>query len=167
MQYSARPHRALLAAHGLVGSMSRRGNPYDNSKAESFFKTLKVEAVYVADYVLTDYGTGAIMAVPAHDQRDFDFATTFRLPVRQVVRPPDGEVDESVAYVEHAEGREELLARGFDAAVVDKVLALVDRAEWKRRQYPPGPKVSALAFGRDRRLPVTSRWREPKGTVDE
>ncbi|NLE72225.1 MAG: NAD+ synthase [Actinomycetales bacterium] len=67
------------------------------------------------------------------------------------------------AYVEHAEGREELLARGFDAAVVDRVLALVDRAEWKRRQYPPGPKVTALAFGRDRRLPVTNRWREPKG----
>ena len=57
------------------------------------------------------------------------------------------------AYVEHAEGRAELLARGFDPAVVDKVLALVDRAEWKRRQYPPGPKVTALAFGRDRRLP--------------
>lgn len=67
------------------------------------------------------------------------------------------------SYVEHAEGREELLARGFDPVVVDKVLSLVDRAEWKRRQYPPGPKVSALAFGRDRRLPVTSRWREPRG----
>lgn len=50
VQYSAGPHRALLGAHGLIGSMSRRGNPYDNSKAESFFKTLKVEAVYVADY---------------------------------------------------------------------------------------------------------------------
>lgn len=64
------------------------------------------------------------------------------------------------AYVEHAEGRAELLARGFDENVVDKVLSLVDRAEWKRRQYPPGPKVTALAFGRDRRLPITSRWRE-------
>jgi NAD+ synthase (glutamine-hydrolysing) len=81
--------------------------------------------------------------------------------------PPYHLLDEVLdAYVEHAEGREELLARGFDADVVDKVLALVDRAEWKRRQYPPGPKVSALAFGRDRRLPVTSRWREPRGTPD-
>lgn len=65
------------------------------------------------------------------------------------------------AYVEHAEGRAELLARGFATEVVDKVLALTDRAEWKRRQYPLGPKVTALAFGRDRRLPVTTRWREP------
>ncbi|MBX9244677.1 NAD+ synthase [Actinotalea ferrariae] len=82
--------------------------------------------------------------------------------------PPYHLLDEVLdAYVEHAEGREELLARGFEAEVVDTVLALVDRAEWKRRQYPPGPKVSALAFGRDRRLPVTSRWREPKGPVDE
>lgn len=71
------------------------------------------------------------------------------------------------AYVEHAEGRAELLARGFDEGVVDKVLSLVDRAEWKRRQYPPGPKVTALAFGRDRRLPVTSAWREPKENGDE
>ena len=75
--------------------------------------------------------------------------------------PPYELLDEVLdAYVEHAEGRDELLARGFDPAVVDKVLALVDRAEWKRRQDPPGPKVTSLAFGRDRRLPITSRWRE-------
>ena len=75
--------------------------------------------------------------------------------------PPYELLDEVLdAYVEHAEGRAELLARGFAVDVVDKVLSLVDRAEWKRRQYPPGPKVTALAFGRDRRLPITSRWRE-------
>ena len=60
--------------------------------------------IYVADYVLTDYGTGAIMAVPAHDRRDFDFARAFDLPVRQVVRPPDADVDESEPYVAHTEG---------------------------------------------------------------
>jgi NAD+ synthase (glutamine-hydrolysing) len=76
--------------------------------------------------------------------------------------PPYALLDEVLdAYVEHAEGRDELLARGFAPDVVDRVLTLVDAAEWKRRQYPLGPKVTALAFGRDRRLPVTNRWREP------
>jgi leucyl-tRNA synthetase len=70
--------------------------------------------VYVADYVLADYGTGAIMAVPAHDQRDLDFARAFGLPVRQVVRPPEGEVDESIAYVEHAEGEVLVNSGEFD-----------------------------------------------------
>jgi putative transposase len=49
-QYAAKAHRELLDAHGLVGSMGRRGNPYDNAKAESFIKTLKVEAVYPMAY---------------------------------------------------------------------------------------------------------------------
>ncbi|HEY0186817.1 MAG TPA: NAD+ synthase [Cellulomonas sp.] len=76
--------------------------------------------------------------------------------------PPYDLLDQVLdAYVEHAEGRAELLARGFDVEIVDRVLSLVDRAEWKRRQYPLGPKVTALAFGRDRRLPITTRWREP------
>jgi putative transposase len=49
-QYASDAYRALLAEHGLKGSMSRRGNPYDNAKAESFMKTLKVEAVYLVAY---------------------------------------------------------------------------------------------------------------------
>jgi putative transposase len=49
-QYASEVYRSLLAEHGLIGSMGRRGNPYDNAKAESFMKTLKVEAVYVMDY---------------------------------------------------------------------------------------------------------------------
>ncbi len=65
-------------------------------------------------------------------------------------------------YVEGAHGRSELLADGFDAAVVDGVVTMVDRAEWKRRQSAPGPKISPVAFGRDRRLPITSRWREDR-----
>jgi NAD+ synthase (glutamine-hydrolysing) len=75
---------------------------------------------------------------------------------------PDYAVLDAVidAYVEQARGREEMIADGFDPATVELVLRLVDRAEWKRRQYPLGPKVTTLAFGRDRRLPVTTRWRE-------
>jgi putative transposase len=49
-QYDAAVYRAVLAEHGLIGSMSQRGNPYDNAQAESFMKTLKYEAVYVGDY---------------------------------------------------------------------------------------------------------------------
>src|SRR6516165_7771967 len=54
-----------------------------------------------------------------------------------------------------------LVAAGHDPALVDRVVAMVDRAEYKRRQYPPGPKITPRNFGRDRRLPITNRWREP------
>ncbi|MGI8577861.1 MAG: NAD+ synthase, partial [Nocardioidaceae bacterium] len=63
-------------------------------------------------------------------------------------------------YVEQDSSASELVARGFDQAVVERVLRLVDRAEYKRRQYPPGPKISTRNFGRDRRLPITNAWRE-------
>lgn len=64
-------------------------------------------------------------------------------------------------YVERNDGAAALVATGYPPAVVSRVLALVDAAEFKRRQYPPGTKISLRAFGRDRRLPLTSRWREP------
>ncbi len=64
-------------------------------------------------------------------------------------------------YVQRDMGAAELVAAGHDPALVDRVIAMVDRAEYKRRQYPPGPKISPKNFGRDRRLPITSRWREP------
>jgi leucyl-tRNA synthetase len=75
--------------------------------------------VFIADYVLTDYGTGAIMAVPAHDERDFAFAQAFGLPVRHVVRPADGEVDEGEAYVEHSENEVLVNSDGFDGLPAD------------------------------------------------
>ncbi len=65
-----------------------------------------------------------------------------------------------LAYVDGDLGSKELIASGFDAAMVARVIALVDKAEYKRRQYPPGTKVSIRAFGKDRRLPITSQWRE-------
>ena len=64
------------------------------------------------------------------------------------------------SYVDEDQGSEALLAAGFDEALVRRVIAMVDKAEYKRRQYPPGPKVSKRAFGKDRRLPMTSRWQE-------
>jgi len=65
-------------------------------------------------------------------------------------------------YVEKDMGAAELVAAGHDPALVDRVIQLVDRAEYKRRQYPPGPKITPRNFGRDRRLPITNRWREPR-----
>ncbi|MDO9380683.1 MAG: NAD+ synthase [Nocardioidaceae bacterium] len=64
------------------------------------------------------------------------------------------------AYVERGLGADEVVAEGFDRELVERVVTLVDRAEYKRRQYPPGPKISRRNFGRDRRVPITNAWRE-------
>jgi NAD+ synthase (glutamine-hydrolysing) len=78
---------------------------------------------------------------------------------------PDYEVlDELLGgYVDGDLGRDGLVALGYDPALVDRVLRLVDLAEYKRRQSAPGTKISMKSFGRDRRLPVTNRFRERRG----
>lgn len=99
------------------------------------------------------------------------------IPVNSIDKPPSAELTPGQldsdrlppydvldplldAYVERDQGRGELIGAGFDAETVDRVITLVDAAEHKRRQSPPGPKITSRAFGRDRRLPITSRWRE-------
>ena len=99
------------------------------------------------------------------------------IPVRSIEKEPSAELrpdqkdsdslpeyetlDEVLRnYVDEDHGQDALVAMGFDAALVKRVIAMVDKAEYKRRQYPPGPKLSKRAFGKDRRLPMTSRWRE-------
>ncbi len=98
------------------------------------------------------------------------------IPVSIIERPPSAELREDQrdedslppydeldgvleAYVEQDRSRDELVADGFDAATVDRALALIDRAEYKRRQAPPGVKLRPKAFGRDRRTPITNHWR--------
>jgi NAD+ synthase (glutamine-hydrolysing) len=74
--------------------------------------------------------------------------------------PPYPELDRVLeAYVELDRSREELVADGFDSEVVERAIAMIDRAEYKRRQAPPGVKLRPKAFGRDRRTPITNRWR--------
>ena len=95
------------------------------------------------------------------------------IPDSSITKPPSaelrpGQVDQDSLppydvlddYVERDRGAEQLVTAGFDAELVEHVLRLTDTAEYKRRQYPPGTKISLRAFGRDRRLPVTNRWRE-------
>ncbi len=64
------------------------------------------------------------------------------------------------AYVEQDKSAAQIIAAGFDSDTVHRILKLTDRAEYKRRQYPPGPKVSRKAFGKDRRMPLTNFWSE-------
>jgi len=96
------------------------------------------------------------------------------IPVNSIEKPPSAELrpdqtDQDTlppyevldaileAYVNKALGREDVIGLGFDAETVDFVTKLVDRSEWKRRQGAIGPKISGMAFGRDRRLPITYR----------
>jgi NAD+ synthase (glutamine-hydrolysing) len=74
--------------------------------------------------------------------------------------PPYPQLDRVLeAFVELDSSREELTANGFDPEVVDRAVGMIDRAEYKRRQAPPGVKLRPKAFGRDRRVPITNRWR--------
>jgi len=98
------------------------------------------------------------------------------IPVATITKPPSAELrpgqldqdslppyevldDLVTGYVELDLGIAELVARGHEEAVVRRVVQLIDRAEYKRRQAAPGPKITARAFGRDRRVPITNGWR--------
>jgi len=111
------------------------------------------------------------------NQRAAEQGETPPIPKNSIVKPPSaelrpGQLDTDALppypllddlldnYVEQDLGREQIVAAGFPADLVERVLGLVDNAEYKRRQYPPGPKITLKAFGRDRRLPITNRWRE-------
>lgn len=74
--------------------------------------------------------------------------------------PPYDQLDNLLdAYVERRLGRNQVISEGFDAETVDRIIGLVDRAEWKRRQGAIGPKITGMAFGRDRRLPITNKFK--------
>jgi NAD+ synthase (glutamine-hydrolysing) len=83
------------------------------------------------------------------DQKDSDSLPDYNLLDRMLA-----------IYIENDGGLQGLLSTGFDQELATRVVQMVDRAEYKRRQYPPGPKISRRAFGKDRRLPITSGWRE-------
>jgi leucyl-tRNA synthetase len=97
--------------------------------------------MYVSDYVLMEYGTGAIMAVPAHDQRDYDFARVFDLPIRQVVAPADGEAaPEDQAFVSHSEN--EVLVNSGQFTGLSAVEGQQAIVEWLDREGKGHSSVS-------------------------
>jgi NAD+ synthase (glutamine-hydrolysing) len=74
---------------------------------------------------------------------------------------PDYELLDAILdrYVDGDADVDAIVADGYERELVSRIARMVDHAEWKRRQYPPGPKISFKAFGRDRRLPITNHWR--------
>jgi leucyl-tRNA synthetase len=97
--------------------------------------------MFVADYVLMEYGTGAIMAVPAHDERDYEFAKAFDLPIRQVVAPPEGkEAPAKGAYVEHSEGERLINSEQFTGAPADEAIQQI--TAWLEEQGRGKPAVN-------------------------
>jgi NAD+ synthetase len=99
------------------------------------------------------------------------------IPPAVIARPPSAELRENqtdqdslppydvldailLRYVDQEQSRDEIVAAGFDAEVVERMLGLVRTSEWKRHQAAPGPKVSRRAFGRERRYPITNGFRE-------
>ncbi len=96
--------------------------------------------MFVADYALMEYGTGALMAVPAHDERDFDFAKKFDLEIRHVVEPADGEVDEDQPFVEHTEGERLINSGEFTGLPAPEAVERI--TAWLEEQGRGGPAVS-------------------------
>ncbi len=96
--------------------------------------------MFVADYVLMEYGTGAIMAVPAHDQRDHDFAKRFDLEIRTVVEPADGEVPAEAAFVEHTADEVLVSSGDFSGMPANEAIGAITR--WLQEQGKGEPAVN-------------------------
>ena len=115
------------------------------------FRNEKARRQLVPEQIFTKPPSAELRA----DQRDDE-----SLPPYEVLDPI------LEAYVERHATVDELVAEGFDAAMVRRIFDLVDTAEYKRRQAPPGPRVTSRAFGKDRRMPITNRFRSGRPSAD-
>ncbi|MEV6317171.1 NAD+ synthase [Streptomyces sp. NPDC051776] len=151
--------------------------PGNKSELAVGYSTLYGDSVGAYGPIKDVYKTQVFRLARWRNRAAADRGQTPPIPENSVVKPPSaelrpGQVDTDSLpdyeildaildlYVDHDRGRDAIVAAGFDADEVGRVLLLVDRAEYKRRQYPPGTKISAKGFGKDRRLPITNRWRE-------
>jgi NAD+ synthase (glutamine-hydrolysing) len=119
-------------------------------------------------YRLCEWRNSPAGAAEGHTQAPIPTSIIARAPSAELRRdqrdedslPPYELLDRILyGYIERGQGREELLAEGLPAQEVDRTIKLVDLAEYKRRQAPPGIKITTRAFGRDRRMPITNRYR--------
>jgi leucyl-tRNA synthetase len=96
--------------------------------------------LWVSDYVLMEYGTGAIMAVPAHDERDYEFARRFELPIKPVVVPMEGEIEEDSAYMGHSENEKLIDSAQFSGLPAPEAVQAI--IEWLESRGKGRPAVS-------------------------
>ena len=104
--------------------------------------------MFVSDYVLMEYGTGALMAVPAHDERDYEFAQAFGLAIRRVIEPAEGEAPEDEPFVAHSENERLVNSGQFGGLTAPEAIGEITtgsrrRAGASRRQLPPA-RLAAL-----------------------
>ncbi|MFC6062224.1 NAD+ synthase [Streptomyces ochraceiscleroticus] len=151
--------------------------PGNKSELACGYSTLYGDSVGAFGPIKDVYKTVVFQLAEWRNRAAADRGETPPIPENSITKPPSaelrpGQVDTDSLpdyptldaildlYVDRDLGHAEILARGFDPELVTRVLRLVDTAEYKRRQYPPGTKISAKGFGKDRRLPTTNRWRE-------
>ncbi|WP_217165633.1 NAD+ synthase [Streptomyces sp. AC512_CC834] len=151
--------------------------PGNKSELAVGYSTLYGDSVGAYGPIKDVYKTSVFRLAEWRNRAALDRGRTPPIPENSITKPPSaelrpGQVDTDslpdypvldailALYVDRDRGADEIVAAGYDRELVTKTLRMVDTAEYKRRQYPPGTKISAKGFGKDRRLPVTNRWRE-------
>ncbi|MEV8224597.1 NAD+ synthase [Streptomyces sp. NPDC079167] len=151
--------------------------PGNKSELAVGYSTLYGDSVGAYGPIKDVYKTSVFRLAKWRNRAAEERGQTPPIPEASITKPPSAELRPGQAdtdslpdydvldrilelYVDRDQGREAIVAAGFDEALVTKTLRMVDTAEYKRRQYPPGTKISPKGFGKDRRLPVTNRWRE-------
>ncbi|MEU7042278.1 NAD+ synthase [Streptomyces varsoviensis] len=151
--------------------------PGNKSELACGYSTLYGDSVGAYGPIKDVYKTSVFRLAKWRNRSAAERGETPPIPENSISKPPSaelrpGQVDTDSLpdydvldrilelYVDRDQGRSEIIAAGFEAELVTRVLRMVDTAEYKRRQYPPGTKISAKGFGKDRRLPITNRWRE-------
>ncbi|GAA5000769.1 NAD+ synthase [Streptomyces siamensis] len=151
--------------------------PGNKSELAVGYSTLYGDSVGAYGPIKDVYKTSVFRLAEWRNRAAAERGQTPPIPESSITKPPSaelrpGQVDTDSLpdypvldailerYVDRDEGADTIVAAGFDRELVVKTLRMVDTAEYKRRQYPPGTKISAKGFGKDRRLPITNGWRE-------
>ncbi|WP_329386262.1 NAD+ synthase [Streptomyces sp. NBC_01351] len=151
--------------------------PGNKSELAVGYSTLYGDSVGAYGPIKDVYKTDVFRLAQYRNRAAVERGETPPIPDNSIVKPPSaelrpGQVDTDslpdypvldailALYVDRDQGMEAIVEAGFDRELVARTLRMVDTAEYKRRQYPPGTKISAKGFGKDRRLPITNGWRE-------